>query len=70
MIRNLCVQGTCPIYNLLPDILSNLSSEKNLPREDFHAIMQHLLGYIGKEKHTDGLVEKLCLRFQATQVSS
>ncbi|KAK9823736.1 hypothetical protein WJX72_005030 [[Myrmecia] bisecta] len=59
-------RGTSPIYNLLPDILSNLSNEPGLPREQFQAIMRHLLGYIGKEKHSDSLVEKLCLRFAAT----
>ena len=29
------------------------------------AIMRVLLGYIGKERHADSLVEKLALRFQA-----
>ena len=29
------------------------------------AIMKTLLGYIGKERHADSLVEKLMLRFEA-----
>ena len=29
------------------------------------AIMKTMLGYIGKEKHADSLVEKLMLRFEA-----
>ena len=62
------VQGTSPIYNLLPDMLSSLSSEADLPREHFQSIMRHLLTFIAKEKQIDSLVEKLCLRFAATQV--
>ncbi|CAL8472231.1 g11773 [Coccomyxa elongata] len=56
---------TNPIYNLLPDILSSLSAEPGLPSAHFQAIMRTLLGYIGKEKHADSLVEKLMLRFEA-----
>lgn len=29
--------------------------------------MRHLLQYIGKEKHADSLVDKLCARFEGTQ---
>lgn len=35
-------QGTSPIYNLLPDILSNLSKEASLSKPQFQAIMQHV----------------------------
>lgn len=63
------LQGTSPIYNLLPDMLSSLSSEASLPPEHFQAIMRHLLTFIAKEKQVDSLVEKLCLRFAATQAS-
>lgn len=38
------VQGTSPIYNLLPDILSNLSKETDLKKSQFQAIMQHVRG--------------------------
>ncbi|KAL0030248.1 hypothetical protein WJX77_005012 [Trebouxia sp. C0004] len=62
-------KGTSPIYNLLPDMLSSLSRETSLPREHFQAIMRHLLTFIAKEKQVDSLVEKLCLRFAATQAS-
>lgn len=37
-------QGTSPIYNLLPDILSNLSKEASLSKPQFQAIMQHVSG--------------------------
>lgn len=49
-------------------MLSSLSSEASLPQEQFQAIMRHLLSFIAKEKQVDSLVEKLCLRFSATQV--
>ena len=62
------MQGTSPIYNLLPDMLSSLSKEASLPPEQFQSIMRHLLSFIAKEKQVDSLVEKLCLRFAATQV--
>ena len=39
-----CAQGTSPIYNLLPDILSNLSKEASLSKPQFQAIMQHVRG--------------------------
>ena len=54
------------MYNLLPDILSNLSSEPDLPEKAFQDIMRHLLQYIGKEKHADSLADKLCARFEGT----
>lgn len=37
-------QGTSPIYNLLPDILSNLSKERGLGKAQFQSIMQHVSG--------------------------
>ena len=50
-------------------MLSSLSNEASLPPEHFQAIMRHLLTFIAKEKQVDSLVEKLCLRFAATQAS-
>lgn len=29
--------------------------------------MRHLLQYIGKEKHADSIVDKLCARFESTE---
>ena len=34
------VKGTSPIYNMLPDILSNLSRETRLTKPQFQSIMQ------------------------------
>ena len=52
----------------MPDILSALSLEAGLPPAHYQHIMRHLLGFIGRERQVDSLVEKLCLRFEATQV--
>ena len=60
-------KGTSPIYNLLPDILSNLSREPRLGKSGFQSVMQQLLAYIKKDKQGDALTEKLCQRFAATE---
>ena len=57
------LQGSNPIYNLLPDILSSLSAEPDVAAGDFQCIMRTLLGYIGKDKQADSLADKLLLRF-------
>ena len=57
-------QGTNPIYNLLPDMLSSLAAEPSLAAADFQSIMRTLLGYIGKDRHADALVDKLLARFE------
>ncbi|MEW5302114.1 MAG: hypothetical protein WDW36_004924 [Sanguina aurantia] len=54
-----------PIYNLLPDILSNLTREVTLLPGKFQTIMQLLLQFIKADKQTDALREKLCLRFES-----
>ena len=63
-------KGTSPIYNLLPDILSNLSRESGLTRAQFQSVMQQLLSYIKKDRQGDALVEKLCGRLASTQDAS
>ncbi|KAI4381539.1 hypothetical protein MLD38_007604 [Melastoma candidum] len=60
--NELSKKGSNPIYNLLPDILSKLSSQR-LKRESFCNIMQFLIGSIKKDKQMEALVEKLCHRF-------
>ncbi|KAI9032255.1 non-SMC mitotic condensation complex subunit 1-domain-containing protein [Hyaloraphidium curvatum] len=52
------------IYNNLPDIISNLSSENGVDEETFQSIMAFLLEFIDKEKQTENIAEKLCLRFR------
>ena len=51
-----------PLYNLLPDILSNLSQEVELSEQSFKSVMQSLLNLIGKEKQREKLVPKVCTR--------
>jgi len=52
-----------PIYNLLPDLLSRLSSDAEISEEAFERIMRRLCSFIDKEKQADSLVDKLVQRF-------
>ncbi|KAJ3010187.1 Condensin complex subunit [Thoreauomyces humboldtii] len=53
------------VYNNLPDIISNLSHpETGVSEEQFRSIMKFLLDFIKKDKQTENIVEKLCLRFR------
>jgi condensin complex subunit 1 len=52
-------KGTSPIYNLLPDILSNLSADGALGRGQFQAVMQQLLAYIKKDKQVGGVCARV-----------
>ena len=62
-----CVEpGNNPIYNLLPDALSCLSTNPALDKTQFRSIMRHLLSYIKRDKQAESLVEKLTNRFQST----
>ena len=51
-----------PVYNLLPDIISRLSSS-DLSRDTFREILGFLLSFITKERQIDMLVEKIIQRF-------
>ena len=51
-----------PIYNLLPEIISQLS-QMSVSTEDFRSILTFLLGFIKKERQNEMLMEKLCQRF-------
>lgn len=62
LFHELSKRSNNPIYNLLPDIISQLS-QQSLPKEEFRSIMSFLLGFIKKEKQNETLVEKLCHRF-------
>jgi condensin complex subunit 1 len=69
LFHELSKRSNNPIYNLLPDIISQLSLLPNR-KEDFRGIMSFLLGYIKKERQNEMLTEKLCLRFpKCTTVS-
>ncbi|CAM6100082.1 unnamed protein product [Calypogeia fissa] len=62
--HELSKKGNNPINNLLPDILSRLSSNPALTQDQFNLIMQFLIGTIKKSKQMEGLVEKFCTRFE------
>ena len=56
------------IYNILPDVISNLSSEKvGVSEASFELIVKHLFDLIEKEKQTVCLTEKLCQRFKVAE---
>jgi condensin complex subunit 1 len=64
--NELSKRGTNPIYNILPDVISRLSSEEN--EENFRSVLKFLLSFITKDRQIDQLVEKLCTRFKSTTV--
>lgn len=70
LFHELSKRSNNPVYNLLPDIISQLSSIR-IAKEDFRCIMTFLLGFITKERQNEMLVDKLCLRFpQCTSISA
>lgn len=62
LFHELSKRSNSPIYNLIPDIVSQLG-QLSLAKEDFRYIMAFLLSYINKEKQFEMLTEKLCQRF-------
>ncbi|KAI1716364.1 non-SMC mitotic condensation complex subunit 1 domain-containing protein [Ditylenchus destructor] len=52
------------LYNLMPDIISKLTTNKDLTDEQFQNVMKFLLLFIEKEHHRESLIDKLCQRFQ------
>lgn len=69
LFHELSKRSNNPVYNLLPDIISQLS-QVSLPKDDFRSIMSFLLGYIKKERQNEALIEKLCHRFpKCTSIS-
>jgi condensin complex subunit 1 len=55
------------IYNILPDLISSLSSSSEINGDTFKSIMKYLFSFIEKDKQTESLVEKLCHRFRTTK---
>jgi len=69
LFHELSKRSNNPVYNLLPDITSQLS-QQNLRREDFRGIMSFLLGFIKKDKQNEMLTDKLCQRFPKSETSA
>ena len=63
LFHELSKRSNNPIYNLLPEIVSRLSSMSTVRNEDFRSIMSFLLAFIKKERQAEMIVEKLCQRF-------
>jgi condensin complex subunit 1 len=61
LFHELSKRSNNPVYNLLPDIVSQLS-QISMAKDDFRHIMSFLLGYIKKERQNESLIEKLCQR--------
>ncbi len=69
LFHELSKRSNNPIYNLLPDIVSQLSTT-SVPKEDFRNIMSFLLSFIKKERQNEMLFDKLCQRFpKCTSIS-
>ncbi|KAL7544117.1 hypothetical protein ACHAXR_013559 [Thalassiosira sp. AJA248-18] len=62
LFHELSKRTNSPIYNLLPDIVSQLS-QLNLKQEVFREIMLFLLSFIKKDRQNEMLMEKLIQRF-------
>ena len=53
------------LYNLLPDMVGRLSTS-NVEEGKFRRVVKYIFGFVDKAKQTDGLVDKFCARFRAT----
>jgi condensin complex subunit 1 len=53
------------LYNLLPDMVSRLSTS-NVEEGKFRRVIKYVFAFVDKAKQTDGLVDKFCQRFRAT----
>jgi len=55
------------IYNVLPDIISNLSGgEKEMDERKFQDVMTFMIPLIDKDKQVVSLIDKVCQRFRTT----
>jgi condensin complex subunit 1 len=69
LFHELSKRSNNPVYNLLPDIVSQLSQLDGY-KEEFRGIMSFLLGYIKKDRQNESLTEKFVQRFaKCTTVS-
>jgi condensin complex subunit 1 len=62
LFHELSKRSNNPVYNLLPEITSQLS-QLSIKKEDFRYIMSFLLSYVKKERQNEMLTEKFCQRF-------
>lgn len=58
-------KGNNYIYNVIPKALARLSNEyKHLEYNRFQNIVKILLKHVEKDKHTEGLIEKLFVKLK------
>lgn len=57
------------IYNILPDIIGNLSTNPRVDENSFKGITKYLFSFIEKEKQAETLVQKLCERLERSEPS-
>ncbi len=55
------------VYNILPDVISCLSRKDEVNSADFKTVIGFLIGLLDKDKHVEGMIEKLCHRFRAVE---
>lgn len=48
----------------MPDIISKLTTNRELTTKKFEEVMKFLLQFITKDQHKESLIEKICQRFQ------
>lgn len=65
--HELARKSTNAIYNILPDTISCMSRMSDLNSDGFKTVVSFLVSLMDKEKHADGMVEKLCHRFRTNE---
>jgi condensin complex subunit 1 len=68
--QELSRKGENPVYNVLPDVISRLSTDAAVTQDAFRYVLKFLLQYVNKDRQVDGLVDKLCHRFHAVHVDT
>jgi len=58
------------IYNVIPDVISNLSNSTIVDQAAFQRIMKLLMSYIEKDKQSESLIKKLCHRIRDSKDQS
>ena len=62
LFNELSKRSNNPVYNLIPDVVGQMSVNETIKRAEFKTIMSFLLSFITKDKQSDGLVDKLVKR--------
>lgn len=63
-------KGNNQIYNLIPPTLAKMLSDNLLSSEKFKSYSRFLFKFLSKEKHIEGIVDKLCQRISTVADSA